>query len=66
MEPKARPKAGLKAAPKAEGSEEAQGLLLVRAFLALPPEKRQRVLQFVEELSREQGRRQEEAEVSRT
>lgn len=51
---------------QAESSDELQGLRLVRAFLALPPEKRRRVLQFVEELSREQGPRQEGAEASRT
>ena len=52
--------------PKAEWPEEAQGLRLVRAYLALPPEKRQLVLQFVEEMSREQGRHQEGAGASPT
>jgi hypothetical protein len=31
-------------------SDEAQGLRLVRAFLALPPEKRAQVIAFVEQL----------------
>lgn len=51
--------------PKAEWPEEAQGLRLVRAYLALPPEKRQRVLQFIEELSCEQGQPREQTESPR-
>ncbi len=31
--------------------EEVQGLRLVRSFLMLPPEKRQQVLQFVDQLA---------------
>lgn len=51
--------------PKAEWPDEAQGLRLVRAYLALPPEKRLRVLQFVEELSFEQAQPREETESPR-
>jgi hypothetical protein len=50
--------------PTVECLEEAQGLWLVRTFLALPPDKRRRVLQFVEELSRDQGRPREANEAS--
>jgi hypothetical protein len=51
---------------KADDSQEALGLRLVRAYLTLPPEKRQRVLQFVEEMTREQGQSSEGAEASST
>jgi hypothetical protein len=51
--------------PKAEGPDSAQGLRLVRAYLALPPEKRQRVLQFIEELLGKQGEPREEAKSTR-
>jgi hypothetical protein len=51
--------------PKAEGPDSAQGLRLVRAYLALPPEKRQRVLQFVEELLVKHGEPREEAKSTR-
>ncbi|WP_280706292.1 hypothetical protein [Bradyrhizobium sp. BR13661] len=37
---------------KADPSDEAQGLRLVRAFLSLPPEKRGQVIAFVEDLVR--------------
>ena len=47
-----------------EPSEEALGLRLVRIFLSLPPEKRQLVLEFVEQLAREQDRREDGTEVS--
>ena len=40
--------------------EEALGLRLVRAFLTLPPEKRQHVLRLVEEMSRARDDRHEE------
>jgi hypothetical protein len=39
----------------AEWPDEAQGLRLLRSFLALPPEKRQLVLEFVEQLCGEQA-----------
>ena len=39
----------------AEWPDEAQGLRLLRSFLVLPPEKRQLVLEFVEQLSNEQA-----------
>ena len=45
-------------------SGEAQGLRLVRAFLALPPDKRAEVLAFVEELVRAHGRPEEGQEIS--
>jgi len=35
---------------RADPSDEAQGLRLVRAFLSLPPEKRAEVIAFVENL----------------
>lgn len=38
--------------PKADSSDEAQGLRLVRAFLSLPPDKRAEVIAFVETLVR--------------
>ncbi|WP_298878066.1 hypothetical protein [uncultured Bradyrhizobium sp.] len=37
---------------RAESSDEAQGLRLVRAFLLLPPEKRAEVIAFAEDLVR--------------
>jgi hypothetical protein len=40
---------------KTDQSKEAQGLQLIRAFLALPPDKRAEVIAFVEELVRAQG-----------
>lgn len=42
--------------PKADPSDEAQGLRLVRAFLSLPPDKRAEVIAFVEDLVRAQAR----------
>lgn len=50
--------------PTVECPEETQGLWLVRTFLALPPDRRRRLLQFVEELSRDQGQPREAAEAS--
>lgn len=44
--------------------EEALGLRLVRAFLTLQPEKRQHVLEIVEEMSRGPDRREEGAEAA--
>jgi hypothetical protein len=44
---------------KADQSDEAQGLRLIRAFLSLPPEKRAEVMAFVEELARAQCRPEE-------
>lgn len=38
--------------PRADSSDEAQGLRLVRAFLSLPPDKRAEVIAFVENLAR--------------
>ncbi|SFI33146.1 hypothetical protein [Bradyrhizobium sp. Gha] len=49
----------------ADPSNEAQGLRLVRAFLSLPPEKRARVIAFVEDLVRAQARTDDGHEVSR-
>ena len=49
---------------KPDRPEEAQGLRLVRCFLRLPPEKRQLVLEFVEELAREQGGQEDGPKVS--
>jgi hypothetical protein len=37
---------------RADPSDEAQGLRLVRAFLSLPPDKRAEVIAFVEDLVR--------------
>lgn len=37
-------------------SDEAQGLRLVRAFLALPPDKRAEVIAYVEQLAGTQDR----------
>jgi hypothetical protein len=39
--------------PGDEWPDETEGLRLLRAFLALPPEKRRRVIEFVDKLSRE-------------
>jgi len=44
--------------------EEALGLRLVRAFLALSPERRQHVLDVVEEMSRGPDQREEGAEAA--
>jgi len=41
---------------RADPSDEAQGLRLVRAFLSLPPDKRAEVIAFVEGLARAQSR----------
>jgi hypothetical protein len=49
---------------KADPSDEAQGLRLVRAFLSLPPDKRAEVIAFVEDLVRAQARPEEGHEVS--
>jgi hypothetical protein len=49
---------------KADQSNEAEGLRLIRAFLSLPPEKRAEVIAFVEELARAQSRPEQGAEVS--
>lgn len=49
-----------------EHSDEAQGLRLVRAFLALSPDKRAEVIAFVEELVRTHGRPGEGREASPT
>jgi hypothetical protein len=40
---------------RADPSDEAQGLRLVRAFLSLPPDKRAEVIAFIEELVRAHG-----------
>jgi hypothetical protein len=39
----------------AEWPDEAQGLRLMRSFLSLPPDKRQLVLEFVEQLCNEEA-----------
>ncbi len=49
---------------KTEHSDEALGLRLVRAFLALPPDKRAEVIAFVEALVRAHGWPEEGTEVS--
>ncbi len=49
---------------KADHSDEAMGLRLVRAFLLLSPDKRAEVIAFAEELARAQRRPDEAAEVS--
>ncbi|WP_194482108.1 hypothetical protein [Bradyrhizobium sp. CCBAU 53338] len=49
---------------KANPSDEAQGLRLVRAFLTLPPEKRAEVIAFVEDLVRTHVRPDDRREVS--
>lgn len=41
---------------RADPSDEAQGLRLVRAFLSLPPDKRAEVIAFVEDLVRAHAR----------
>jgi hypothetical protein len=51
---------------KADPSNEAQGLRLVRAFLSLPPDKRAEVIAFVEELVRDHGRPDDGPKVSPT
>jgi hypothetical protein len=45
-----------------EWPDETQGLRLLRSFLSLPPEKRQLVLEFVEQLCDEQAPRAEGSE----
>jgi hypothetical protein len=52
--------------PEDEWPEEAVGLRLLRTFLALPPEKRRRVLKFIEELACEADRCGEEGKASPT
>ena len=49
---------------RADPSDEAQGLRLVRAFLSLPPEKRAEVIAFVEELVRAHSQPDDSKEVS--
>ena len=49
---------------KAERADEVQGLRLVRSYLQLSPEKRQMVLEFVDELCRQQGRVDDGTEAS--
>ncbi|MDH2341556.1 hypothetical protein QCM77_23915 [Bradyrhizobium sp. SSUT18] len=49
---------------KADHSDEAEGLRLVRAFLSLSPDKRAEVIAFAEALARAQGRPEEGTEVS--
>jgi hypothetical protein len=51
---------------KADPSEEAQGLRLVRAFLSLPPDKRAEVIAFVEDLVRAHARPDDGHEVAPT
>lgn len=50
--------------PRADPSDEAQGLRLVRAFLSLPPDKRAEVIAFVEELVRAHARPEDGQETS--
>ena len=47
-----------------ERPDEAQGLRLVRSFRQLSPERRQMVIDFVEELCRQQGRSDDGVEAS--
>ncbi|UPK32802.1 hypothetical protein IVB18_31735 [Bradyrhizobium sp. 186] len=49
-----------------EQSDEAEGLRLVRAFLALSPDKRAEVIAFVEELVRAHDRPEEGQKASPT
>jgi hypothetical protein len=51
---------------RADPSDEAQGLRLVRAFLSLPPEKRAEVIAFVEDLVRAHVGRDDGQEASPT
>jgi hypothetical protein len=50
----------------ADQSDEVQGLRLVRAFLALPPQKRAEVIAFVEALVQAHGACREGNEASPT
>jgi hypothetical protein len=52
--------------PRADPSDEAQGLRLVRAFLSLPPDKRAEVIAFVEDLVRAHARPEDGQEASPT
>ncbi|WP_426615223.1 hypothetical protein [Bradyrhizobium sp. McL0616] len=52
--------------PQADGSDEAQGLRLLRAFLSLPPDKRAEVLAFVENLVSAHSRPEDGHEASPT
>ncbi|MGY0573234.1 hypothetical protein ACTGJ9_020820 [Bradyrhizobium sp. RDM12] len=49
---------------RADPSDEAQGLRLVRAFLSLPPDKRAEVIAFVEDLVRVHARLDDGHEIS--
>ncbi len=49
---------------KPDWPDEALGLRLLRLFLSLPPEKRQVVLEFVEEVSGDQEQCEDGAELS--
>ena len=49
---------------RADPSDEAQGLRLVRAFLSLPPDKRAEVIAFVEGLVRAHGLPNDRQEIS--
>lgn len=51
---------------RADPSDEAQGLRLVRAFLSLPPDKRAEVIALVEDLLRAHARPEDRQEVSPT
>lgn len=51
---------------RADPSDEAQGLRLVRAFLSLPPDKRAEVIAFVEDLLRAHAQPEDRQEVSPT
>jgi hypothetical protein len=50
---------------RADPSDEAQGLRLVRAFLTLPPDKRVEVIAFAEELVRTHARPDDSQETRR-
>jgi hypothetical protein len=49
---------------RADPSDEAQGLRLVRAFLSLPPDKRAEVIAFVEDLVRAHTRPDDGQEIA--
>ncbi|WP_198029526.1 hypothetical protein [Bradyrhizobium sp. WSM3983] len=49
---------------RADPSDEAQGLRLVRAFLLLPPDKRAEVIAFVEDLVRAHAQPDEGQKIS--
>jgi hypothetical protein len=49
---------------RADPSDEALGLRLVRAFLSLPPDKRAEVIAFVENLERAYARPDDRQEIS--